>query len=71
MKLEIRTQAAQLLYWDYLFRIFGIVTLQCVTYHDLLIPATVNLLNYTGGFDETSSLLKSSSGDEVVGSRNC
>jgi hypothetical protein len=37
---EIRTEAAQLLFWEYLFRIFGIVTLQCMTYHDLLTPAS-------------------------------
>jgi hypothetical protein len=29
MKVGIGTVAAQLLFWDYLFRIFGIVSLQC------------------------------------------
>jgi hypothetical protein len=30
MNVEIRTVAAQFLVWKYLFRIFGIVSLQCV-----------------------------------------
>ena len=35
MNLEIGTVAAQFLSWEYLFRIFGIVSFQCVDTYDV------------------------------------
>jgi hypothetical protein len=33
MNVDNRTKAAQFLFWEYLFRIFGIMSLQCVMFY--------------------------------------
>jgi hypothetical protein len=35
MNMEIWKEAVQFLFWEYLFRIFGVVSLQCTPYKDL------------------------------------
>jgi hypothetical protein len=46
MNVEIGTEAPIFLFWEYLFQIFGILSLQCVQ----CVPGT-------GGFKEMSSVL--------------
>jgi hypothetical protein len=36
MNVVIGTEAAQFLFWEYLFRIFGIVSLQCIYFEEFL-----------------------------------
>jgi hypothetical protein len=36
MNVEFGTQAAQFLFWKYLFRIFGIVSLQCAGFPEMI-----------------------------------
>ncbi len=43
MNVEIRTVSAQFLFWEFLFQIFGIVSLQCTPYRMAFVPAESRL----------------------------